>query len=88
MRGSSAATGVDLDLGMILDPRSDLSFGLSAQNVLPSNLGALTWGTGYEEKLPINLKFGTSYALADDLTILADYDSLGVEHLGGEVDAP
>jgi len=79
-----SASGADIDLGLIFFPNDNLVLALSAQNILPSDWGNLSWGTGFKEDLPINLKMGGSYATKEEFQILADYDSLGAVHIGGE----
>jgi hypothetical protein len=79
-----SASGAGLDAGVIFYPKENLVFGLAVQNIFPEQWGSLAWGTGTKEKLPLNLKMGTSFAPSDDLLLLGDYDSLGSAHAGVE----
>lgn len=60
---AGSANGVDADLGLILKPQKNLSFGVCLQNFLPDNtfgLGVLNWGSR-SEPLPLNTKLGAAW---------------------------
>jgi hypothetical protein len=55
------AQGMDLDLGILAEPYSWLSVGLTAQNILPSQLGGkMKWDDGHEESLASLIKLGSN----------------------------
>ncbi len=81
---SSTGTGYGVDLGVIMQPNSDLSLGLNLQNIIS---GKMKWDTGTEEDLVSATKLGISKrAAGGKLTLNADYfiTDPGTLHLGAE----
>lgn len=68
-------SGYDIDLGLIYKPREELTLGLSQQNTLPASMGGkITWGTGLQEGIPFNTKFGLAYTPQPTMLIALDMD--------------
>ena len=62
-------TGTEVDLGVLLEPRSFLKIGAVGHNVLPYSMGGkLTYASDYSEYYP------ASYAVGGSLNILGDPD--------------
>ncbi len=57
----TSATDISFDLGMIAHPAAGLTFGLSAENLLPANVSVSEVG---EDPVPRNIRVGLVYRLA------------------------
>lgn len=84
------ASGLNLDIGALAQPRPELKIGAVVQNVLGNGM---KWSNGVEEALPMLGKLGLSYRLLADrsLTLGFDYETplarsnaAGISHLGAE----
>ncbi|HTY13196.1 MAG TPA: hypothetical protein VMD02_03295 [Candidatus Omnitrophota bacterium] len=69
--GQSSGSGFSADLGMLYKLNSALTLGLAAQNVLPTGI---SWGTGVNEPVAMNIKGGLNYLLPNNLLVNADLD--------------
>jgi hypothetical protein len=68
------AQGMDFDLGVLVEPYSWLNIGLTAQNILPSQLGGkMKWNDGHEESLASIIKIGSNIKF-NSLNWLIDAD--------------
>jgi hypothetical protein len=97
---AGSGSGFDMDLSLLYSPSPIYSFGATAQNVLPSSVGAkITRKSGTEDGIPSSLKLGTKVNLmgqtgkalrtADqNLNLALDYDVNstipGATHVGLE----
>lgn len=71
---NTSSFGSNLDLGLLYQPSSALSFGLVQQNLMPTFLGAgVRWG-GNLEALPSATKLGIALKLKNHLKILNDLE--------------
>ena len=105
MTGTSSAdagsgSGFDMDLSALYTPIPMASFGITAQNFLPSSMGAKIHRTsGLDESIPVSLKMGAKVNLfgkadealrpsAQSLIAAVDYDftrsMYGTAHVGLE----
>jgi len=81
---SSTASGYGLDLGFIMQPNADLSFGLNFQNLIS---GKVNWDNNTQEDLAAATKLGVSRKIAGGkVTLNADYfiTDLSTLHIGTE----
>ncbi|MFA4905398.1 MAG: S-layer homology domain-containing protein [Candidatus Margulisiibacteriota bacterium] len=60
---ADSASGQQLDLSLYYNPERFFTLGMNWQNVLPSNLGGLTYGDGYREAMGQVLKVGTKVSI-------------------------
>lgn len=70
---ADSASGQQLDLSLFYRPERFFTLGLNWQNVLPGNLGGLTYGDGYREALGQILKVGTKLSLLGDRLALREH---------------
>lgn len=68
-------SGYDIDLGALWRPKDNLTLGISQQNTLPASMGGkIVWGTGVEEGVPFNTKFGLAFKPRKFLLLALDGD--------------
>jgi len=61
---AGSGSGYDMDLSLLYVPSPLYSFGLTAQNILPSSVGAkISHNDGSEDSIPASLKLGTKVNL-------------------------
>ncbi|NQU16805.1 MAG: PorV/PorQ family protein, partial [Candidatus Saganbacteria bacterium] len=61
---NGGASGYEMDMGLLYNPNSVFSAGLTAKNILPASMGGkILWGTGLTESFPASLKAGISLKL-------------------------
>ncbi len=69
--GQASGSGFDMDLGMLYCPSEKLNIGVTAQNILPVGL---SWSTGANEDVAMNVKAGVDFRVNDHLLVIADAD--------------
>lgn len=67
----ASASGMDADIGFIINPNDKLALGLNYQNVMDSNL---SWDADTKEDVPSALKLGAGYKIRDNLLLALDFE--------------
>ena len=73
---NGTGSGFDLDLGILWKPKDNFKIGLAQQNLLPSSIANINWGTGTKEDIPANTRLGFSLVPRNDWLLAADLDYL------------
>ncbi|MFA5097395.1 MAG: S-layer homology domain-containing protein [Candidatus Margulisiibacteriota bacterium] len=68
-------TGMNADAGLTYQVDKRFRLGLSLRNIMMGTLGAIKWGNGYVEQLPIELKLGLALQPREDILCLFDVNS-------------
>jgi len=68
-------TGMNADAGLTYQIDKRLRLGLSLRNIMMGDMGAIKWGNGYVEALPLELKLGLALQPREDILCLFDVNS-------------
>ena len=70
---NASGSGINLDLGMMAMPKSNLRVGFTVQNILSSAQGgAINWSSGISDTIPTAYKAGIAVGFRPDLWVMAD----------------
>ena len=68
-------TGMNADAGLTYDVNKKLRLGLLVKNLFAGSAGAIRWGNGYVEQLPLEFKTGVLVKPRDNLNFLFDLNT-------------